>query len=124
MPGRNFPAVAEALGEGVEPIRQDESLDQRNAPTARWLMEHHEMLVQPDTATADPAPPQALVDAYQVKAQVLSPLVESGRVAGWVSVHETRGRRQWTAHEIEAIRETTRAIIEARAAAAGSDADQ
>jgi maleate isomerase len=124
VPGKNFPAVAEALGEGVQPIGQDASLDQRNAPTARWLMEHRQMLVQPDTATADPAPPQALVDAYGVRAQVLSPIVESDAVTGWVSVHETRGRRQWTAHEIEAIRDATRAIIETRAAVAGSDADE
>ena len=114
LPERNFPAVAESLGEGVAPIAHDESLDQRNAPTARWLMERHEMLVQPDCRTAEPPPPQALVDVYGVRAQVLSPLVEKGTVAGWISVHETRGRRQWTAHELAAVRDATHAIIVAR----------
>lgn len=114
LPGRNFPAVAEARDEGVAAIRHDETLDQRNAPTARWLMEYHEMLVQPDCATADPPPPAALMDVYGVRAQVLSPLVEDGCVTGWISVHETRGRRHWTAHELAAIREATHAIIDAR----------
>jgi pimeloyl-ACP methyl ester carboxylesterase len=124
VPGKNFPALAEALGEEARPIRDDESLDQRNAPTARWLMEHKDLLVQPDCEAAVPPPPPALIAAYGVRAQVLSPVVEAGAVAGWVSVHETRGRRHWTAHEVDAIREATRAIIEARAAAADGDADQ
>ncbi len=80
--------------------------------------------MQPDTATAEPAPPAALIDAYEVKAQVLSPVVEEDAVIGWVSVHETRGRRHWTAHEVEAIREATRAIIDARRAASGRGQDQ
>ena len=113
-PGKNFPAVAEALDEGVRAIRRDDSLDQRNAPTARWLMEHRDLLVQPDCETAEPPPPRALIDAYGVRAQVLTPIVEDDSVVGWISVHETRGRRHWTAHELAAIRRASRAIIESR----------
>ena len=113
-PGKNFPAVAEALDEGVLAIRGDDSLDQRNAPTARWLMEHKDLLVQPDCATAVPSPPAELIDAYGVRAQVLAPILEADDVVGWISVHETRGRRHWTAHELVAIREASRAIIETR----------
>lgn len=103
MPGRNFPAVGEALADGVPSIRQDESLDQRNAPTARWLMESHEILVQEDCATADPPPPPELIRGYGVKAQMLGPIVHESAVIGWISVHYVPSRRRWTDEDIAAL---------------------
>jgi maleate isomerase len=103
-PGRNFPAVAEAVAQGVDPIIQDDSLDQRNAPTAQWIIIRKEILVQPNCETAEPRPPAALIEVYGVRAQMLAPVIGEGAVIGWVSVHETRGQRNWTAHEVDAIR--------------------
>lgn len=114
-PGRNFPATAEAIAEGVAPIGNDESLDQRNAPTARWIIARKEILVQPNCDTAEPPPPRELIDVYGVRAQLLAPVLESGEVVGWISVHETRGRRQWTTHEVDAIRAAALAVEELRA---------
>jgi GAF domain-containing protein len=102
--GKNFPAVAEALAPGVPPIKQDESLDQRGAATAQWLMRTHEILVQDDCASADPPPPQALLDVYGVKAQMLAPIVDEGRVVGWISVHYTPSTRPWTERDVAALR--------------------
>ncbi len=103
-PGRNFPALGEALADGVRPIRQDESLDQRNAPTARWLMEKHEILVQGDCATADPRPPAELMEVYGVKAQMLGPIVHESDVIGWISVHYVPSTRTWSEEDIGALR--------------------
>ncbi len=114
-PGKNFPAVAEAIADGVAPIRQDDSLDQRNAPTAQWIMARKEILVQPNCGTAEPRPPQALIDVYGVRAQLLAPVLEDGDVVGWVSVHETRGQRQWTAHEVDSVRSAALEIEALRA---------
>jgi maleate isomerase len=101
--GKNFPAVAEALAPGVPPIKQDESLDQRGAATAQWLMRTREILVQDDCATADP-PPQALLEVYGVKAQMLAPIVDEGRVVGWISVHHTPSTRGWSERDVAALR--------------------
>lgn len=109
-PGRNFPAVAEAVVEGVDPILQDDSLDQRNAPTAQWIIARKEILVQPNCETAEPRPPAALIEIYGVRAQMLAPVIGEGAVIGWLSVHETRGQRNWTAHEVDAIRKAALAV--------------
>ena len=102
-PGDNFPVVAEALAPGVESIRAGR-LDQRNAPTARRLMETLDVLVQSDTLQADPPPPPELIQFYGTLAQMLGPIVADGAVIGWLSVHENRGPRDWQAHEVEALR--------------------
>ena len=109
-PGRNFPALAEAVAGDVDPIIQDDSLDQRNAPTARWIIARKEILVQPNCETAEPRPPAALIEIYGVRAQMLAPVFGEGAVIGWVSVHETRGQRNWTAHEVDAIRKAALAV--------------
>jgi maleate isomerase len=102
--GKNFPAVAEALATDVRPIRQDDSLDQRGAATAQWLMRTHEILVQDDCASADPPPPKPLLDAYGVKAQMLAPIVDEGTVVGWISVHYVPSTRAWTDGDVAALR--------------------
>ena len=104
-PGRNFPAVGEALADGIRPIRRDESLDQRSDPTARRLMETHETLVQEDCASADPRPPAELIELYGVKAQMLEPIVDETNVVGWISVHYVPNTRMWSCEDVRALRE-------------------
>jgi maleate isomerase len=112
VPGMNFPCAAEVAGAGVATISLDNSLDQRGAATASWVADHRQVLVQPDVHQADSPPPQALIDAYGVHAQMLAPVVvngswETGELVGWVSVHSAV-TRPWTAHDIAAI--TTAAV--------------
>ena len=102
-PGDNFPVVAEALAPGVSSIRAGR-LDQRNAPTARRLMETLDVLVQSDTLAADPPPPPELIQLYGTLAQMLGPIVSAGAVIGWLSVHEQRGTREWQPDEVAALR--------------------
>ena len=102
-PGDNFPVVAEALAPGVASIREGR-LDQRNAPTARRLMETLDVLVQSDTLAADPPPPPELIQHYGTLAQMLGPIVADGVVIGWLSVHENRGPREWEPAEVAALR--------------------
>ena len=45
-------------------------------------------------------------------AQIVTPVLVDGRVAGIVSVHELRGPRPWTAAEIEACRAAAARIAE------------
>ncbi|MFD4975764.1 GAF domain-containing protein [Streptomyces sp. NPDC058424] len=58
-------------------------------------MRTRRVLMQDDCQTANPSPPQALLDAYQVRAQMLAPIVRDGRVVGWLSFH-SRDPRRWT----------------------------
>ena len=117
-PGDNFPVVAEALAPGVASIREGR-LDQRNAPTARRLMETLDVLVQSDTLAADPPPPPELIQHYGTLAQMLGPIVVDGAVTGWLSVHENRGPREWQPGEVASLR-AAMARVQTEVGAAGA----
>jgi GAF domain-containing protein len=97
--------VAEAVAAGVRSIGDDSSIDQRALPTVMFLEEERRPLVQNDCLAADPAPPQALIDFYGVKAQMLGPLVRDDHLIGWISVHYTPGPREWSDKDVDALRE-------------------
>ena len=67
----------------------------------RWIEQHRRTLVQPDFATA-PKPPQALVDVYGVRAQMLAPVQHGADMVGWLSVHSL-AERVWTAADQLAV---------------------
>ncbi|MDT7566450.1 MAG: maleate isomerase [Pseudonocardiales bacterium] len=93
--------AAEGLGPRVRSIRRDASLDQRGLNTVRWLAEHGRVLVQPHFR-ADPRPPDALIDVYGVRAQVLAPLRGAGGLLGWLSVHSLT-ERAWSEADLAAV---------------------
>lgn len=86
--------AAESHGPSARSIRRDATLPQRDLDTVRWIEEHRRPLVQPDFANA-PQPPQALVDVYGVRAQMLAPVLHGGDMVGWLSVHSLT-ERAWT----------------------------
>jgi maleate isomerase len=102
VPGMNFPCVAESCAAGIKAISADNSLDQAGAATAQWITRTHRVLVQPDLRDANPAPPQALLDDYRVRAQMLAPVMVAGERVGWVSLHSA-ARREWNPEQILAI---------------------
>jgi maleate isomerase len=95
--------IAEARAPGVRSIRGDTSLDQRALATVKFLDERREPLVQPDFASTEHAPPPELISVYDVKAQMLAPLVDRDELVGWVSVHYNPSVREWTAAEVAAL---------------------
>lgn len=109
-PGRNFPAVAEALSPGTPPIAQDESIDQRNAATAQWLFRELRPLVQHDLDVDPPRPPQGLLDVYGVRAQMLGPIVLDGELVGWLSVHQAGAPRRWADGDLAALERAMAAV--------------
>ncbi|ADP81163.1 GAF domain-containing protein [Pseudofrankia inefficax] len=102
-PGMNFPCAAESTAPGVRAMTTDNSLDQRGAATAQWIMATRQVLVQPDLTAVDPAPPQPLMDVYGVRAQMLAPVVVADVVTGWLSAHSLRPR-PWTEDDAATIK--------------------
>ncbi|MFD0077482.1 GAF domain-containing protein [Streptomyces sp. NPDC127166] len=86
--------AGEALGPGVRSIRRDAGLDQRRLNTVEWLERHRTPLVQPHFRD-DPKPPQALIDVYGVRAQLLAPVVRDTDMTGWISAHSL-AEREWS----------------------------
>lgn len=101
--------AAEALRPGVRPIRREGSLDQRRLNTVEWLEANRTDLVQPHFH-GDPQPPQALIDVYGVRAQMLGPVQCGAEMTGWLSVHSLT-ERPWSEQDIAAL-DLARARVE------------
>jgi len=119
QPDMNYPVAAESCAPGVPSIRHDNSIDQRNAATARWILKEGRVLTVDDAFTADPAPPAAIVNVYGLRAFMMAPLArkDASSVIGWISVHENSGPRRWTEAEVglvQAAVERVHAIYFAR----------
>lgn len=79
---------AEALGPDAVSMKSDLQIHHRSAATARWLERNKTVLVQPDLENSDPPGPWPLVNIFNVKAQMLGPILrDDGHVLGWISVH-------------------------------------
>ena len=108
----------ESLSEGVHSIRAQNSLDQRNAAAIRWLEKHRRSFVMNDTLDpwdAEVAPEKAVIETYGIRSEMVSPVIKDSDMVGWVSVHYTKGPRDWTAAEIariEAACDSVREILE------------
>lgn len=103
--------AAEALAPGMRSLRCDTSIDQRAAASARFLERERRMLVQPDCLNAEAAPPPELIRLYGVRAQMLGPVIRSGELTGWISVHDTRDAREWRAADIAALEEAIARVV-------------
>jgi maleate isomerase len=112
----NAPA-AEALAPGVHSIKDKTSLDQRNAVAVKWLEKNRRVFVENDCldTTADVAPEQEVTEIYGIRSEMVAPVIRTGHLIGWVSVHNTRGPHRWTQVEV--------AAIEAACAKVGSEID-
>jgi GAF domain-containing protein len=102
--------AAEALVPGIESLKGKTSIDQRRAATVGWLERERRPLIQEDCSSADEPPPPELLRIYGVRAQMLGPVVWSGRLVGWVSVHETRSERRWSRDDVTALDQATSAV--------------
>jgi maleate isomerase len=103
--------AAESCGTAVRSIRRDPTLPQRDLETVRWIDRHRTPLVQPDFA-AEPHPPQALLEVYGVRAQMLAPVIRHGEMVAWLSVHSLT-ERPWSAADQQALAGAVRQIDEA-----------
>jgi maleate isomerase len=103
--------VAEALAPGEESMRGAGGINHRAAETAQWLERHRALLVQNDFDSG-PVAPERLRGHFGVKAQMLAPVIRAGRLDGWVSLHEAKGKRDWRDADKAAIMEAAQAVID------------
>jgi GAF domain-containing protein len=100
-----FPVTHEALGASVGSLKEERTIDLRNQPVAREVAGGRQV-VQDDCAQAfdDPAF-HRMREAYGgLAAQIVTPVLAGGRLAGIVSLHQLGSPRRWSEDEIEACR--------------------
>jgi maleate isomerase len=105
--------AAEALAPGQGSLRGVTSINQRAAATAQWVEKNRRLLVQDDLSQGEPRAPEALVRLYGVRAQMLAPVERQGRLDGWISVHEARSTRRWSASEQDAVLQAAKQVLRA-----------
>ena len=100
-----FPVTHEALAPGVGSLRGERTVDLRNQPVALEVAAGRQV-VQDDCAQAfdDPAFHRMRETYGGLAAQIVTPVLSDGRVAGIVSLHQLGSPRRWTGDEIEACR--------------------
>ena len=102
-----FPVTHEALAAGVGSLRQERTVDLRNQPVALEVAAGRQV-IQDDCAQAydDPAFHRMRETYGGLAAQIVTPVLANGRLAGIVSVHQLGSPRRWTEDEIEACNAT------------------
>jgi GAF domain-containing protein len=100
-----FPVTHEALAPGVGSLRGERTVDLRNQPVALEVAAGRQV-VQDDCAQAfdDPAFHRMRETYGGLAAQIVTPVLAGGRVAGIVSLHQLGSPRRWTEEEIAACR--------------------
>jgi GAF domain-containing protein len=98
--------AAESLREGVHSIKSQTDLDVWNCAAARWLIKNKRTFVMNDCMNPwDPevAPEREVIEIYGIQSEMVTLVTKGGEVIGLVSVHYTKGARNWTEDEIRMI---------------------
>jgi maleate isomerase len=95
-----FPVVAEARSSGVGSVSGVQRASLEKMATFRYVADQRQTLVQNDCLDSEIETPAEVVGTYGVRAQVLVPIVNDGTFKGAISIHETRGPRDWTEEEV------------------------
>jgi GAF domain-containing protein len=114
LPGEHvFPVTHEALAPGVGSLRDEHTVDMKSQPVALEVTAGRQV-VQDDCAHAydDPAFHRMREIYGGLAAQIVTPVLVGGRVAGIVSLHQLGSPRHWTEEEIDACRATATRVGE------------
>ena len=109
-PDAVFPVVAEAMAPGINSIAGATTIDLKAAPTFVFMAEEKRPLIQSDLLDTDVPAPQALLDLYGARAQMLAPILRNDELVGIVSVHYAPGTREWTSEDIAALEQAAEQV--------------
>ena len=104
MPGKySYPVTHEALAPGARSLRDERTIDLRTQPVAREVAAGRQVVQDDCAATYDDPDFQRMLATYGgLAAQIVTPVLVDGRVAGIVSLHQLGSPRHWSEREIGA----------------------
>jgi GAF domain-containing protein len=113
VPGDVFPVTHEALSESTPSIRGLATPNMANQPVALEVQQGRQV-VQDDCLAASEEPHfREMLELYGgMRAQIVTPVMEDGRVTAIVSLHQLGRTRHWTEEEIATAGEAARRVGE------------
>jgi len=114
--------VNDVAGEARQPeeksLRGETGIDQRAVETVKWLDRERRPLIQDDLSATDVPAPAALIEIYGARAQMLAPIIVDDALLGWISVHYSKGARNWSTSDTAALDDAVKDVHAILAAAA------
>ena len=106
-----FPVTHEALADGVPSLVGERTVDLRNQPVVRELLEGRQV-VQHDCAAAydDPAFQRMLSTYGGLAAQIVTPVLAGERLSAILSLHQLGSARVWSESDIAACNQVAAKI--------------
>lgn len=112
-PGGTLRFAAEAVTHGARQIRNDDKPHEVPGPAAlQQLNQAMDIVAHDDVAQASPPVATAVMERYGARAQLMAPLMRSGRLAGVLTVHHVPGTRKWQPHDLETMRKAQSAALD------------
>ena len=114
--------IVEARQPGIGSLLGRVRDNQQVSGTVRYMQRNRKLLIQSDTKNTEPGeePPAALISDYGTLAQMLGGIWQDGTLIGWLSVHENRATRAWTAAEAASLSAAVDRVTKAVEAEAAS----
>ena len=102
LPGDyEFPVTHEALAPGVGSLRGDRSVDLRTQPVVQEVRQGRQVVQENSRAAFDDPAFLRMLDAYGgLAAQIVTPVLAQGRLAGILSLHQLGSPRAWSPEEV------------------------
>jgi GAF domain-containing protein len=98
-----FPVSNEALAPGAASLKDERTVDLRTQPVVREIAQGRQVVQADSRAAFDDPAYQAMLETYGgLAAQIVTPVLVAGGLAGIVSVHQLGAPRAWTDGEVAA----------------------
>jgi len=99
-------AAESRRNDSVRTLKGQTSLDQRKAAAVKWLDANRRTFIMTDTLNPwdkTVAPEREVIEIYGIRSEMVAPVYINGALDGWISVHETRGVREWSGEEVATL---------------------
>ena len=113
VPGDVFPVTNEALADDTPSIKGLATPNMARQPVVLQVQQGRQVVQDDCLAASDEQHFREMLELYGgLRAQIVTPVVEDGRVVAIVSLHQLGQRRHWSEDEIEAASDTARRVGE------------
>ena len=106
--------AAESLDHGARSLEGRLTPDIRNSAAIRWLVDNRRTFVMPDCSNPwapEVAPEDYVIQLYGIRSEMVRGVFRGDELGGVVSVHYTRGPREWSDADLAMIESACEEVL-------------